>query len=157
MLESHRVLSSCYLPVKRVISGREASRAWLGNSVLPKAQGTTRNRDSSVARPVSKVSAQEPSGGEPAADINAEPASSVEDLAQDEDSFSDTPTVANRANPTASPSEIDKQQGHGLAGAGAYRMVRPAVSDRIEPPAPPPTAAKRPSGNRVIIGVARKS
>jgi hypothetical protein len=75
------------------------------------------------------------------------------DAAQDEDAFSNTPTIANRANPTGSPSKIDKQEGQGLAGAGAYRMLRPATSDRIELAAP----AKRPSGNRVIIGVARKS
>jgi hypothetical protein len=74
-------------------------------------------------------------------------------LDEDEDLFTETPTIANRANPTASPSEVDKDAVQGLAGAGAYRMVRPAISDTLAPPAP----TKRPSGNRVIIGVTRKS
>ena len=79
-------------------------------------------------------------------------------LAQDEDVFGDVPTVANRANPTVSPSEpsaMDKQEDQGAAGAGAYRLVRPATSDRIAVPAPP--TPERPSVNRVVIGVARKS
>jgi hypothetical protein len=106
-----------------------------------------------VARPVSDVNAQEPSGDALVTEIGAELACVAADMAQDEDAFDNTPTVANRANPTVSPSKIGNQEGQGLAGAGAYRMVRPATSDRIEPAAP----AKRPSGNRVIIGVARKS
>lgn len=74
-------------------------------------------------------------------------------LDEDEDPFTEIPTIANHANPTASPSEMDKDAVQGLAGAGSYRMVRPAISDTLAPPAP----AKRPSGNRVIIGVTRKS
>jgi len=78
---------------------------------------------------------------------------------EEEDVFSEIPTVANRANPTGSSSEIDKEAGQGLAGPGAYRMVRPATSDRMEVPAP--AARQRPAAgrvaNRVIIGVARKS
>ena len=87
------------------------------------------------------------------AGITAEFASVAPALADDEDAFSEIPTVANPANPTASPGKIDKVDGQGLGGAGAYRMVRPATSDTLAPPAP----AKRPSGNRVIIGVARKT
>ena len=75
--------------------------------------------------------------------------------AQDEDDvFSEVPTEANRANPMAGPHSIDTKAGQGLAGAGAYRMVRPAISDRVEVPAP--AAPERPA-NRVIIGIARKS
>lgn len=76
-------------------------------------------------------------------------------LGQDEeDVFSEVPTEANRANPLVAPNSISPQAGQGLAGAGAYRMVRPATSDRIEVPAP--AAPERPT-NRVIIGIARKS
>jgi hypothetical protein len=89
------------------------------------------------------------------AEISAEFAAVAAALAQDEDAFSDVPTVANRANPTVSPGKIDKGEDQGLAGAGAYRLVRPATSDRIEVPAP--AAPERPSVNRVVIGVARKS
>jgi hypothetical protein len=90
------------------------------------------------------------------AEISAEFASVAAALGQDEeDVFGEIPTVANRANPTVSPEEIDKEEGQGLAGAGAYRMVRPATSDRIAVPAP--AAPERPSTNRVVIGVARKS
>ena len=100
--------------------------------------------------------------GEPepgvSAEISAELASVAAALTQDEDAFSEVPTVANRANPTVSPSEqseTDKDGGQGLGGAGAYRMLHPATSDRIAVPSP--TGADRPAANRVIIGVARKS
>jgi hypothetical protein len=72
----------------------------------------------------------------------------------EEDVFSEVPTEANRTNPMVGPHSIDTKAGQGLAGAGAYRMLRPATSDRIEVPAP--TAPERPA-NRVIIGIARKS
>jgi hypothetical protein len=72
----------------------------------------------------------------------------------EEDAFSDVPTVSNRANPTVSPNEIDKEAGQGLAGAGSYRMLRPATSDHLENPAP--ATPERPA-KRVIIGIARKS
>ncbi|HEX7505136.1 MAG TPA: hypothetical protein VF550_00085 [Polyangia bacterium] len=90
------------------------------------------------------------------AEISAELASVAAALAQDdEDAFSEIPTVANRANSTVSQSEIDREAGQGFAGAGAYCLVRPAISDRIEVPVP--AAPKRPIANRVIIGVTRKS
>lgn len=114
-----------------------------------KMKGANGNRGGSVA------SAQ----ADPVAssqEIAVELASVAAALAEDDDVFSDIPTVSNRANPAASPSEIDKDSGQGLAGAGSYRMVRPATSDRVAIP-DPPSAPKRPSGNRVIIGVARKS
>ena len=89
------------------------------------------------------------------AEISAElPGVATELAGDDEDAFCEIPTVANRANPTVSPSEIDKEAGQGLAGAGAYRMVRPATPDRIESPAR--AAPERPA-NRMIIGIARKS
>ena len=75
-------------------------------------------------------------------------------LTGDEDAFGDVPTVGNGANPAALPTEADSGQSQGLSGAGAYRMVRPATSDRIAVPTPAP--AERPNGNRVVIGVARK-
>lgn len=88
-------------------------------------------------------------------EMNTELGNLAATLAQDEeDVFSDVPTEANRANPMVAPKSIDTEAGQGLAGAGAYRMVRPATSDRIEVPAP--AAPERPA-NRVIIGIARKS
>jgi hypothetical protein len=89
------------------------------------------------------------------AEISAEFASVAAALCQDEDAFRDVPTVANRANPTVPPSEVDTGEGLGLAGAGAYRLVRPATSDRVTVPTPAPP--DRPSANRIVIGVTRKS
>ena len=143
---------SCYAPFKLVKPGREVSCAWAGDSVSPKTQGAAKNRDGAIAPP------REPEPGV-SAEISADLASVAIALAQDEeDGFSEVPTVANRANPTVSPSqqsEIDKDGGQGLGGAGAYRMLHPATSDRIAVPSP--TGADRPAANRVIIGVARKS
>ena len=142
-----------------------------------KAQASDRNREGPVARlasterPQAETSAPAAHlGAETAArattsqvadqglsaEISAELASVAAALAQDdEDAFSEIPTIANRANSTVSPSEIDKEAVPGPAGAGAYRLVRPATSDRIEVPVP--AAPRRPIVNRVIIGVARKS
>ena len=89
------------------------------------------------------------------AETSTELASVAAALAQDEeDAFSDVPTEANRANPMVAPQSMGAAADQGLAGAGAYRLVRPATSDRIEIPAP--AAPERPA-NRVIIGIARKS
>ena len=89
------------------------------------------------------------------AETSAESASVAAALAQDEEVFSEIPTVANRTNPTVSPSELDKNKDQGLGGAGAYRLLRPATSDRIAVPSP--AVPDRPAAKRVIIGVARKS
>jgi hypothetical protein len=75
-----------------------------------------------------------------------------------DDEFSDVPTESNRANPLSAPSDPGKEtaqeKGQGLAGAGSYRLVRPATSDRIDVhPTPSPD---RPTPHRVVIGVARK-
>jgi len=88
------------------------------------------------------------------AEISAELASVAAALARDEDTFSEVPTVANRANPTISPSEIDLEAGQGLARAGSYRMVRPATSDRVAIPSP--AGAGRPPASRLIIPMPRK-
>ena len=74
----------------------------------------------------------------------------------DDDEFSDVPTVANHSIPEAAPSakDIVQDNGQDLAGAGAYRMVRPATSDRIDVhPTPSPD---RPTPRRLVIGVTRK-
>ncbi|HEY5283572.1 MAG TPA: hypothetical protein VIM14_12355 [Polyangia bacterium] len=78
--------------------------------------------------------------------------------AEDKTEFSEVPTVANRANPTSSVGKVDKEDASARgtpATAGAYRLVRPAISDQIAVPSP--AGAHRPSGNRVVIGIARKS
>jgi hypothetical protein len=75
--------------------------------------------------------------------------------AEDETEFSEVPTVANRANPTSSAGKEDASARGTPAKAGAYRLVRPAISDQIAVPSP--ADAHRPSGNRVVIGIARKS
>jgi hypothetical protein len=67
----------------------------------------------------------------------------------DDDSFDDVPTVANRPMPTAVP---DVPPAEPTPGIGAYRLVRPATSDTV----PPPPAAKPRKPTRVVLGVARK-
>lgn len=67
----------------------------------------------------------------------------------DDDSFDDVPTVANRSNPTAPP---DAPPPDATPGIGIYRMVRPATSDTVIPP----PAHKPSKPNRLVIGVARK-
>ena len=173
------MLLPCYVSFRLVKPGREVSCAWLGDSVSTKMQGAPAKRDGFVARPASNTDTPRPPGAADArdavaareavgtemqaaqaarsAEVSAELASVAASLAQGEDVFSEIPTVANRANPTLSPSqpsETDKDGGQGLGGAGAYRMVRPAISDRIGVPSP--AGADRTAGNRVVIGVARK-
>lgn len=118
-----------------------------------KVKGANGNREGSMATP--RADSVPKSSDELAAEL----ADVAAALSEEDDAFSDTPTVANRANPTTPPSEIDKASGQGLTGAGAYRMVRPDTSDRIDVPAP--STPERPAAdralNRVIIGVARKS
>ena len=116
-----------------------------------KAQGADRGNNGS---PVARGPGPQVAGPGAVAEISAELASVAAALAQDEeDVFSEVPTEANRPNPMASPNSIDRHAGQEPAGAGAYRMVRPAISDRIDIPAP--AAPERPA-NRVIIGIARK-
>ncbi len=66
------------------------------------------------------------------------------------DSFDEVPTVANRPNPAAAPAEALPAEK--TPGIGAYRMVRPATSDTLTPPAP----SKPAKSSRLVIGVARK-
>jgi len=91
------------------------------------------------------------------AETSAEPDNVAAAPASD-DEFSDVPTESNRANPLSATSDPGKgptqDSGQGLAGAGSYRLVRPATSDRIDVhPTPSPD---RPTPHRVVIGVARK-
>jgi hypothetical protein len=79
-------------------------------------------------------------------------------LTQEEEGFDEIPTVANRANPTTSPGEAEEEEASSreiLAGAGAYRIVRPDTSDNIA--ARSVVGATQPPGKRAIIGIARKS
>jgi hypothetical protein len=147
----------CCVPIKRVTPSREVSGVRLGGSVSAKVKGANGNHEGSVGTP----------RADPVPKSNEELAVELADVAaalsEDEDAFNDTPTVSNRPNPTTQPSEPpsepEKVSDQGLTGAGAYRMVRPATSDRIDVPAP--AAPGRPAAdramNRVIIGVARKS
>jgi hypothetical protein len=137
--------------------GREPTRGWERDSVAPKAQGAAGRRDGSPLATGTRPHTAEPAVS---AAIKADLASVAAAQAQDEDeddAFSDVPTEANRANPMVAPHAIDAEAGQGLAGVGAYRMVRPATSDRVEVPAAPERPAAKPKANRVIIGVARKS
>ena len=76
----------------------------------------------------------------------------------DEDEFDEVPTISNRANPTSEAGKAvkgDNSPQGTPSGAGSYRLVRPAISDQIAVSSP--AGAERPSGNRVVIGIARKS
>jgi hypothetical protein len=123
--------------------------------VPAKATGTQPERREDEAAAKAALAEQQKAKLRKAAETSTELVSVAATLALDEEEvFSDVPTEANRANPMVAPSSVDAAAGQGLAGAGAYRMVRPATSDRIE--VPTPAAPERPA-NRVIIGIARKS
>jgi hypothetical protein len=71
----------------------------------------------------------------------------------------ETPTEANHANSVPAPGKKDECETPPpdlFSGPGSYRMVRPAVSDRIAAPAPVAGKADKNRGGRVVIGVARK-
>lgn len=68
--------------------------------------------------------------------------------ADDEDSFDDVPTVANRTNPAIEAPPADP-----TPGIGAYRMVHPTAPDIVTPP---PATRPPQKPNRLVIGVARK-
>ena len=123
-----------------------------GVSVSAKVNRANGRRDGAIAAPQAGPVAKSQEGID---EIDAELADATAALSEDEDVFSEVPTVANRANPTASPREIDKESGEGRAGAGAYRMVHPATLDRIAVPVP--AAPQRAVAKRVVIGVTRKS
>jgi len=135
------------VPIKRAKPCHEPSCPWVRVRVATKAPG---------ANPLVEIPPPPRAAGPGvSAEISAELASVAAALAADEDDvFSEVPTEANRANPMIAPNAMAPEAGQGLAGAGAYRMVRPAISDRIEIPAP--AAPERPA-NRVIIGIARKA
>ena len=76
---------------------------------------------------------------------------------QEEEDFEEIPTISNRVNPTTSPGEAEEEVASSreiLAGAGAYRIVRPDTSDNLA--AQSVVGAARPPGKRAIIGIARK-
>jgi hypothetical protein len=89
----------------------------------------------------------------------AEPMPHGPEMESDDDPFREIPTVSNRANPTAEIESNDfapANEPH--TGVGAYRLVRPATSDRIEPQQQQqPAPGQKTQGNRVVIGVARKT
>jgi hypothetical protein len=76
---------------------------------------------------------------------------------EDEDVFKEIPTVANRANPTTAPSNgnaAPSSQPDSHESVGTYRIVHPATSDSIAPPAT--TKSDSGTGKRMILGSARK-
>jgi hypothetical protein len=98
------------------------------------------------------------SGGPPVADDPDPAAAAPAGEALDFDA--DTPTEANRANPLPAPdgeAECGTPPPELFSGPGSYRMVRPAIADHIETPAPV-AADKSDKGaiGRLIIGGARK-
>jgi hypothetical protein len=86
------------------------------------------------------------------ADLEADPAPAPADEALEAEAFVETPTVSNRANPINSTDESGNTATP--EGAGSYRLVRPATSDRID--VRQPSAGEKTASNRVIIGIARK-
>jgi hypothetical protein len=77
---------------------------------------------------------------------------------KDEDAFEETPTVANRANPTSTAGAGGEEASSTAVpseGAGTYRIVRPATPDFVDTPAPTKTDPN--ASRRSIIGSTRKS
>jgi hypothetical protein len=84
------------------------------------------------------------------------PSTPGEAVESEDDLFREIPTVSNRANPTLESADNDfSPANEPHTGVGAYRLVRPATSDRID--VHQPTAGARTQSNRVIIGISRKS
>jgi hypothetical protein len=76
-----------------------------------------------------------------------ERAVTTEEPVADEDDFKEIPTVANHPLPAAdaAPDASSSQQ----EGIGTYRLLRPAVSNAVDTPAPTPRKG-------VVLGAARK-
>jgi hypothetical protein len=76
--------------------------------------------------------------------------------AEADDEFGDEPTVSNLRHPALRAANADGDDEPSRTPTGAYRMLRPATSDRLNPNDPAPSAAAQPPKKRTIIGITRK-
>jgi hypothetical protein len=84
------------------------------------------------------------------------PMGQSDEMAAAADEFGDEPTKSNLRNPADQIAGGDSDNEPARTQTGAYRLVRPATSDRLDPsvsslPIPAKTAKKR-----AIIGVTRR-
>jgi len=87
----------------------------------------------------------------------APPAPDEPEAAAGADEFEEVPTVANRAAPTeGSASEADPATRPAGEAPGAYRMVRPTVSDFVAQPVATKPADPAGSSPRAILGTTRR-
>lgn len=80
-------------------------------------------------------------------------------MAKDDDEFGDEPTVSNLSNlrnPAAQPVCRDSENDPARTPTGAYRLVRPATSDRLDLADPSPSAPAKTAKKRTIIGVTHR-
>jgi hypothetical protein len=112
---------------------------------FPSPASHARNQ-SATGKPVHRDGAAQRSTGRHLA-ATASPSPDEED-----DSFDDVPTVANRPKPALPDAGADAPPAERTPGIGAYRIVRPDTSDTLDPP----ETNKPQKGSRIVIGVARK-
>jgi hypothetical protein len=79
-----------------------------------------------------------------------------DEMAEAAEEFGDEPTVSNLRNLAAPAVSGDSDNGPFPTPTGAYRLVRPATSDRLDRGAPSPSAADKNRKKRTIIGVTRR-
>jgi len=84
------------------------------------------------------------------------PMAQSEEMVAGADEFRDEPTVSNRCSPAAQPARGDSEKDPTRTPTGAYRLVRPATSDRLDRDEPPPPVTANNSKKRAIIGVTRR-
>ena len=87
------------------------------------------------------------------------PVDQSDEMAEDDDEFGDEPTVSNLSNlhsPAAQPVSRDSENDPARTPTGAYRLVRPTTSDRLDLADPPPSAPAKTAKKRTIIGVTHR-
>jgi hypothetical protein len=83
----------------------------------------------------------------------------ADEMAKDDDEFGDEPTVSNLSNlrnPAAQPVSRDSENDPARTPTGAYRLVRPATSDRLDLADPSPSVPAKTAKKRTIIGVTHR-
>jgi hypothetical protein len=80
----------------------------------------------------------------------------ADEMAKDDDEFGDEPTVSNLHNPAAQPVSRDSENDPARTPTGAYRLVRPTTSDRLDLADPSPSAPAKTAKKRTIIGVTHR-
>jgi hypothetical protein len=84
------------------------------------------------------------------------PADPSTGTAEPDNEFGDEPTVSNVRNPAAQAGIGDSDDEPSRTPTGAYRLVRPATSDRLNPGDSALSVADKPLKKRTIIGITRK-